>query len=254
MAALPELIQFPWSHYNEKARWALDWKRIAHVRTDLLPGPHALTVRRLTGQTQTPLLRIDGRLVQGSARILAELERVQPERPLVPKDAALRARALDIERWFDEEVGPRVRRGLFAALLVTPGYIAHIFSLRRSPLARALYRAAMPVARGMMRSSMGITDAASVRDGHAGTLAGLDFVVREAGPDGHLVGGAFSAADLAAAALLAPAVMPEGSPMCLPRPRPPALDAWLAGFATHPGADWVRERYARWRPASAAVG
>jgi glutathione S-transferase len=104
-----------------------------------------------------------------------------------------------------------------------------------------------------MRASMGIGDAASVRDALAGTRAGLDFVAREAGPDGHLVGGAFSVADLAAAALLAPAVMPEGSPMCLPRPRPPALDAWLAEFATHPGADWVRDRYARFRPASAAI-
>jgi hypothetical protein len=83
-------------------------------------------------------------------------------------------------------VGPRARRGLFAALLETPAYIAHIFAMRRSPLARALYRAAMPVARGRMRSSMGITDADSVRDGHAGTLAGLDFVARQADRDGHL--------------------------------------------------------------------
>jgi glutathione S-transferase len=254
VTALPELIQFPYSHYNEKARWALDWKRIPHVRTDLLPGPHAPFVRRLTGQTQTPLLRLDGRLLHGSARILAELERHQPEPPLYPKDPALRARALEIERFFDEEIGPRVRRGLFAALLETPGYIAHIFSSQRHPIVRALYRAAMPIARGLMRKGMGITDAASIRDGHEGTRRGLDFVAREAGADGHLVGGAVSVADLAAAALLAPAVMPEGSPMCLPRPRPAALDAWLAGFAAHPGADWVRDRYARYRPPCAAVG
>ena len=32
-----ELLQFPYSHFNEKARWALDFKGLRHVRTSLLP-------------------------------------------------------------------------------------------------------------------------------------------------------------------------------------------------------------------------
>ena len=32
MSGPPVLWHFPISHYNEKARWALDWKRIPHVR------------------------------------------------------------------------------------------------------------------------------------------------------------------------------------------------------------------------------
>ena len=46
-----ELLQFRFSPYNEKIRWALDYKRIPHVRTNYLPGPHALTILRLTGRT-----------------------------------------------------------------------------------------------------------------------------------------------------------------------------------------------------------
>src|SRR5436190_1646821 len=38
--ANPVLWQFKYSHYNEKARWALDFKRVTHVRQSLLPGPH----------------------------------------------------------------------------------------------------------------------------------------------------------------------------------------------------------------------
>ena len=29
--AVPELFQFAFSHYNEKARWVLDWKGVAPI-------------------------------------------------------------------------------------------------------------------------------------------------------------------------------------------------------------------------------
>ena len=49
--AHPTLLQFRSSHYNEKARWVLDYKGIPHVRRTLLPGFHARSVRKLTGRT-----------------------------------------------------------------------------------------------------------------------------------------------------------------------------------------------------------
>ncbi len=49
------LLQFPYSPYNEKARWALDYKRVAHRRRSFLPGPHKLKIRRLTGQSGLPV-------------------------------------------------------------------------------------------------------------------------------------------------------------------------------------------------------
>ena len=51
-----ELLQFRYSPYNEKVRWALDVKRVAHRRRSLLPGPHIVQVRRHTGRTSTPCL------------------------------------------------------------------------------------------------------------------------------------------------------------------------------------------------------
>ena len=61
----PVLWQLQISHYNEKARWALDYKCVPHVRRSLLPGIHALVAHRLTGgeTDKTPLLTLDGRSI-----------------------------------------------------------------------------------------------------------------------------------------------------------------------------------------------
>jgi len=56
----PVLCPFTFSHFNEKARWALDYKGIRHVRHPLVPGFHASTVRKMTGQTAMPVLQMNG--------------------------------------------------------------------------------------------------------------------------------------------------------------------------------------------------
>ena len=65
--APPTLFQFRASHFTEKARWALDWKGIPHVRHMLLPGPHLPRMLWMTGQQQVPVLVIgcvQGRVVE----------------------------------------------------------------------------------------------------------------------------------------------------------------------------------------------
>jgi len=74
-----ELFQFRYSHFNEKVRWALDHKALSHRRTDLLPGPHASTIKKMTGQTQTPVLPhslVTGQRLCGSAELSATLPQV----------------------------------------------------------------------------------------------------------------------------------------------------------------------------------
>ena len=248
-----ELLQFEFSHFNEKARWALDWKGVPHSRTSYLPGPHAPSIKRLTGETTVPVVRFGDQIVSGSARIIDELERRVPEPALYPTDAEERSRALEIQRRFDDTVGPLVRRGLFAALLQTPGYLCWLFARERSLAKRALYRASFPIAQGMMRRSMGISDQASIDEAYRGVEAGLDFVAREAGEsEGQLVGDTFTVADLAAAALLGAAVMPADSPMVLPGPRPAQHTAWLERWTDHPGAAWVRAQFRKHRRAPQA--
>ena len=90
-----ELLQFRHSPYNEKVRWALDYQCVPHCRRSLLPGPHMVTVRRLTGHTHTPVILNDGQVLDGSARILQGWKRADrirrcgpPARPIVPRQCA----------------------------------------------------------------------------------------------------------------------------------------------------------------------
>ena len=246
-----ELFQFARSHYNEKARWALDFKALPHVRHSLIPGPHMFTAKRLSGQQQVPVLRRGKEVVAGSAQIIARLEELQPEPNLYPKDPGEREGALAIQSRFDEEVGPAVRLAMFAELQADPGYFASLFTDDRSLPVRVAYRCALPVLQMIMNRDLGIT-ADAVEPALAVTREALDFVAENSAPSGQLVGNRFSVADLTAASLLMPAILPEGG-IRYPEPLPAVVDSWVARFSEHPGAAWVREIYARYRGSSAAI-
>src|SRR5262245_12530678 len=127
---LPVLWQFRQSHYNEKARWALDWKGIPHERRSVLPGGHIPRILWMTGQKSVPVLRLDGQTITDSTRIIAALERYRPDPALYPSDEAARRRGLELEDFFDEELGPHIRRGIFHLLLPDTDYSAAMLSVR----------------------------------------------------------------------------------------------------------------------------
>lgn len=244
-----ELIQFRFSPYNEKVRWALDLKRVPHTRRSLLPGPHLLVVKRLTGRTHTPVLCHQGEAIDGSARILEWLEQRFPEPPLFPGHPADRAEALRIQAWLDEDITPRARRPVLDALLASPLYWAQVFGDGRSGPAKAAYGWMVPLAAPLIRKANGIAGAHSVADGLAAVEQALDFVAARA-RTGYLAGDRFSLADIAAASTLAVVVDPDQCPMTRPRPLSPAFAAFVERFAGHPGAHWVRGIYARHRMAT----
>jgi glutathione S-transferase len=242
----PVLWQFRQSHFNEKIRWALDWKGIPHVRRSVLPGPHVPVLLWLTGQRQVPALILDGRAVTDSTDIIAALEARNPDPPLYPSDPALRERALALEDDFDRELGPHVRRAVFHAALPDTDYAAALMATGCSPLAKALYRAAFPAVRVIMRLDMGIDDDRAARSRER-IAAALDRVAAEIGPQGYLVGDRFSVADLTAAALLYPIVQPPEQPYPAPDRMPAAVAALRASFTSHPACRWAADLYRRHR-------
>jgi len=243
------LHQFPFSHFNEKARFGLAWKGVPHRRVGYLPGPHALFIRRLSGQTATPVLELDGERIAGSARILEALEKRFPERPLYPRDPAERETALGIQRELDTDVGPAVRTVIFSALIREADYVCALFSTGKPAWARALYRGAFPLMRPLMARGNGVADPAGIARAFERTEGALDFVAGRVGRGRYIVGDAFGVADLAAAALLAPIANPAHPDMQLPEPRPESVREVQARFAAHPAIAWVRETYASERPA-----
>ncbi len=245
------LHMFPSSHYNEKPRWAHDWKRLPHTRVPYLPGPHVPQLKRLSGQSQTPVLVMDGRVIAGSARILEALEQSQPQPPLLPEDPAERARALEIQRRFDEEVGPAVRTMVFSILIDEPDYLCSLFTRGQPRWKQIGYRALLPLVRGLIAKGNGV-DPANVARAEARTLRALDETARAVGPSGQLAGTRFSVADLTAAALLAPLAEVSHPDMAKPRPVPERMAALFARFEAHEATQWLHEQYAKHRPPSAA--
>ena len=252
MDPIPVLLQFTASHYNEKARWALDWKRVSYARRSLLPGLHAPRVWLRTGQRAVPVLVLGRRAIADSSRIIETLEREHPDPPLYPADPRERARALELEEFFDTELGPHVRRVAFHALLGDGDYFCALFAQEAGPLARRAYRAFFPVTRSLIERDLRI-DAERAEASRARMDAAFERLEKEIGPSGYLVGDRFSVADLAAAALATPIVQPPEFPHAWPSALPEPLRRLREAYASSAAFRWVRDVYRRQRGSSSAI-
>jgi glutathione S-transferase len=248
----PLLWHIPISHYNEKVRWALDWKGIPHRRRVLGPD-YLIRAWWATGRGTLPILFLDGRAIGDSTHILAALEARHPEPPLYPSSDADRQRALALEDDLDERLGPALR-----AAVVTP-----LFRLDPELAIRAL-TSGMPEAayrrlRGLRwifpayyRFRHKISDA-KLEEDRAAVVAALDRIERERSGRAYLVGDAFSVADLTAAAMLSPLLQPPEIQYPLAVAWPPGLREWREGVLKHPAAQWAARLYRIHRGRSAEV-
>jgi glutathione S-transferase len=248
----PVLWHLEPSHYNEKARWALDYKRIPHVRRAVTPGLQELTARRLGAGRTVPILRLDGRTIGDSTRIIEEIERRWPEPPLYPSDPEERRRALEVEEYFDEACGPALRRVLFNDNLTEPEKFLGIFCGPDHPylgLLKALSPVLAPVVKRRWAQPERVAHSRDV------VRAALRKVEADAGPAGYLVGDSFTVADLTAASMLGLIVVPPEFPYIKLHPdeRAAQFREFRASLRDWPGFRWVEDMYARHRGTSAEV-
>jgi glutathione S-transferase len=247
---LPLLWQLRASHYSEKVRWALDHKQVPHRRRSPLPGLHMLVaLGRSGGAAATlPLLELGEVRIADSTAAIAALEQRFPQRPLYPADPAERRRALALEEHFDEALGPNARLLVFHEMRSDPAVFAE-FAVHSAPHLAPVRPMLGGYARVFTALRYGVADPAAGDRARAGVLAALDRLEAElAGGDGeHLVGGSFTVADLAAAALFYPVVGPEGGPLPADLPRPSALAEFVDGIRDRPGFQWVERTYERYR-------
>lgn len=247
-AERPVLWQLQISHYNEKVRWALDYKRIPHTRRSLLPGVHRVVARRIAGIDTTPVMQLDGRGVGDSTRILQALEERWPQPPLIPSDPRQRQRALELEDYFDEQLGPHIRRAVYWELLPYPEVVVPLFTDGANAASRALLHAGFPALRVAMRQLMNIHEEPARRS-RAKCVEVLDRLERELDGGDYLVGDRFSVADLTAASLFYPLALPPEFPYVAPRweDLPQGARDFLGDLRERPGARWVAEMYRRHR-------
>src|SRR3954447_12245059 len=175
----PLLWHLPISHFSEKVRWALDWKRIPHRRRVMPPGLHPFGGLLLTrGEQYTmPVLAMEGRRIGDSTAIIGALEERFPEGSLYPAD---KARALELEDWFDENVGPYARQWGFNALLTEPEAVRQ-FAVKQTEWAPVDVPPAafVPVARAFLAARYATADECGVEEARAKLVLGLDRLEAE---------------------------------------------------------------------------
>ena len=249
---MPVLWHLKVSHYNEKARWALDFKGVPHVRRALMPGRQRAVAEQLCGGSTFPVLELDGRAIGDSTRIIEELERRFPDDPLYPAEGPTRERALELEDFFDEELGPYTRLLVMHHLLPDPDLLLRTFAPDLSAVRRLVGRALFPRVRRQIQRQFEIDELGVAHAYRKVREAGERFQ-HELRPSGYLVGTAFTVADLTLAAMVAPAVAPEQFPYPQPQRGHPLLEPLRDALEESGVAAWARDIYARHRGVSAEV-
>ena len=234
--SVPTLYTLAPSHFSERARWGLDWMGIAYAEHRLALGPHALCLKaKGLPHTTLPVLADGDVLIQGSGAILDHVG-------LPAADQALEDR-------FEREVGPLVRRFIYAAAFASeaPG-ILDVLLEGVAPVERVAGLAAWPALSMMMRRGMGGPGClATASDGVAQQLDWFDHLVDSR--DGALAG-RFGRADITAASLLYPLAGVFPTPTSLRPNYSEAVREQLADWQQRPSLRWVRRTYQLHRAAT----
>jgi glutathione S-transferase len=211
-----------------------------------------MIARRLTGARTFPVLVLDGEAIGDSTRIIEAIECRYPKPALYPADAEARRRALEIEDFFDEELGPYLRLLVIGQMLPDAKLILGAFFPDLGAGRRLAARGMFPLHRRRVVTAFGIDDV-SVELAWAKVRAAGECFREELEPSGYLVGDGFTVADLTLAALVAPAVAPEQFPYPQPQRDHPLLARLRDELAATGLLEWAHEIYARHRGHSAEI-
>src|SRR5688500_7644728 len=113
------LITIPFSHYCEKARWALERTRVSYREEAHPPIIHWPSSLRAARSRTVPVLELDGKMITDSSDILDALDGRKPG-SLWPEQPELRDQAKAWEEKFDRSLGPAVRRVLYFLVMKDP--------------------------------------------------------------------------------------------------------------------------------------
>ena len=202
-----ELYDFRFSHYSEKARWALDFKGVPYTPRHLLPGFHLRTTRKLAPRSSVPILKTDAAVIQGSAEIIDFLERTFPERSLTPADPQDANSAVQWEKYLDAEIGVTLRLWFYHHTLPDRDRALRFLCSDASWLQRSLFALSFTTVRGKMTQFMNI-NAENASDAERRFLLAFDRLDNALERAPFLAGNRFSRADLTACALLWPLCRP----------------------------------------------
>lgn len=212
------LVTIKVSHFNEKARWALDRFGVAYEEDAYMPGMHAIGVLKLAlrhgiGKSElhstplaTPVLLTDeGRCIRGSSAIVRYVsERFAPageDLYPTPEVEALEAR-------FTDGLGPDARRIAYVHAFEDDSVLAELAAANVGSMQAWSFNRAYPIIKRFIGARLGVTPERGARS--------LERVRNEMAATGeilgdkrYLTGDRFTAADLAFACMASLVLMPS---------------------------------------------
>lgn len=241
------LYTFAMSHYSEKIRWALDYSHIPYREVKMTPVFHMIPALRMgrRGQTTLPILQTPRSAIQDSPRILDWLLDSYGPLELLPATALGQIR--DTERRFDA-IGKDVARFLYANSFGSADqHIKRLWTDHASPAQARFIRAAYPVIRWGFKRKLQINDKRAELARRRITEV-MDWLESQLA-DGrtYLVGDRLSAADITAAALLAPIACPPQHPVYGEPQFAQSMAGAIAPWRNRQALQWVRRMYEQHR-------
>ena len=242
------LYQMPISHYCEKVRWVLDYKRLPHKKKNLLPGLHVKPMLKLTEQSSLPVLVDDKKTVFNSADIISYLDSEYPRFPLNSGGPDIAESDLekinDWEKLADNVIGVNVRKICYSVLLDHPEIVIPFFTQDGPWYGRFLMKRIFPKLRSRMKKFMKINPeelSLSLNELELVKEKVLDRIKDHE----YLVGKRFSRADLSVAALFAPFFGPEKYGLEWPESYPEPLQGVIHEYVEI--GSWVKAIYKKHR-------
>ncbi|MGC1547754.1 MAG: glutathione S-transferase family protein [Rhodanobacter sp.] len=203
-----DLYKLHWSHYVEKVRWALDFKRLPWRGIDIVAFTKKEMQRFNCAQTVPLILdTATGVAISDSSPIIRYLDETYPEHALLPADPAEREAVWQWMLRLDSTLGLHARRlGYTQVIMECPKILSQMFmpnvlgGLFTRPVLRAL---TAPVIGTLLTLRFRFHRNREDRVYEA-LEAQLVPIAAQLERDGFLVGQRFTAADLTLASLLRP--------------------------------------------------
>jgi glutathione S-transferase len=246
-----ELVTIAFSHYCEKARWALDRFAVPYRESAYMPVLHFPAVMRAAGwrgradkvstRFSTPLLRtVGGDVLTDSAEIVAWVDARYAKGTLYPS-----AEAKETEHELGENLGPHARRLVYYHVLPERHLLRDMAGWNVGRGQAFLFRALQPVASRVIENALRVTAKGAARSETCVREIADGIAKRIADGRPYLLGDSFSAADLTFASLFAPMIAPPQYGAKLPpfEALPDTVRPLIAELREHPAGRFATRLY-----------
>jgi glutathione S-transferase len=245
---MPTLVTIPFSHFCEKARWALDHARVDYQEEGHTPLFHRRAVARVKGQGgSVPVLSLDGDGVLDESSLIVRWAdaRASSDRKLLPRGGRELDEALALERHLDRELAPHVRRFAYFHILPDRARALELMRLSTPTTEQRLVRLGYPLLRRLIERAMRI-DAPRAERSRDMIRTVFDEITRRL-DDGRpfLMGDRFGSTDITFAAFASPLLAPAEHPIrrLTQADFPPALRAEGLSLGETPAGRFVTRVY-----------